>query len=345
MRLRTLSAPLVLISVLATSGVRFSHATLDGIGQEPHFGPVLRLPGNPLLYTADIANIGKVTKNGNVVPGETNINGPSVIRVPDWLQKPLGKYYLYFANHNGKSIRLAYSDKAEGPYKFYAPGTLQLADSHFTDHIASPDVIVDNAAKQIRIYYHGLTPGEGGQHTRIALSSDGLHFKAVAEPAMRNSAYWRLFHYGDWWYALAMPGKLLRSKDGLTGWEAGPQLFPASPTQVHNAVMVKGNVLHVFYTRAGDAPERILYSRVKLDGDWAQWKPSLPRECLRPTEKWEGAELPVEPGKIGALEKPVHALRDPALLVDGDKTYLFYAIAGESGIAVAEIDKAAWTHP
>ena len=27
-----------------------------------------------------------------------NINGPSLIRVPDWLADPLGRYYLYFAH-------------------------------------------------------------------------------------------------------------------------------------------------------------------------------------------------------------------------------------------------------
>ena len=39
-----------------------------------------------------------------------NINGPSLIKVPGWVENPLGKYYLYFANHDGKYIRLAYSD-------------------------------------------------------------------------------------------------------------------------------------------------------------------------------------------------------------------------------------------
>lgn len=28
-----------------------------------------------------------------------NISGPSLIRVPDWLERPLGAYYLYFAHH------------------------------------------------------------------------------------------------------------------------------------------------------------------------------------------------------------------------------------------------------
>jgi hypothetical protein len=30
-----------------------------------------------------------------------NINGPSVIKAPDWLKNKLGKYYMYFAHPRG----------------------------------------------------------------------------------------------------------------------------------------------------------------------------------------------------------------------------------------------------
>jgi hypothetical protein len=286
-----------------------------------------RLPTNPIITPQTDPTLG------------TNINGPSLIRVPQWVEKPLGRYYLYFADHNGKYIRLAYADRVDGPWKVYGPGTLQLAQSHFTDHIASPDAVVDDEHRQIRLYYHGLTPAERAQHTRVALSLDGLHFTAVPEPAGRGSAYWRLFRYGGWWYALAMPGKLFRSRYGLTPFEPGPQLFPAAPTQVHSAVLLRGDVLDVFYTRAGDIPERILHSEVRLGPDWAQWRPSPPDEVLAPEMKWEGAELPLAPGRIGAVETPIRALRDPAVFQDGDKSYLLYAVAGESGIAVAELER------
>jgi hypothetical protein len=269
----------------------------------------------------------------------SNINGPSLIRAPAWVQNPLGAYYLYFADHKGKYIRLAYADKLQGPWKVYKPGTLQLSQSYFTNHIASPDVIVDNELKQIRLYYHGLTPEDGNQHTRVATSTDGLSFTATWEPVGRGSAYWRLFKYEGWWYALAMPGKLFRSRDGVSAFEAGPQLFPTSPAQVHNAVVLKGDTLDVYYTRSGDTPERILYSRVKLGPDWNQWKPSPPQEFLAPELPWEGANLPLIGGHIGALDRPENALRDPAIFCEAGKTYLLYAIAGESGIAIAEIQQ------
>src|SRR2546421_2938525 len=206
--------------LLAVAGV------LSPAGQARSAPPavtVRRLASNPFITPATDASIG------------TNINGPSLIRAPAWIERPLGRYYLYFADHRGKYIRLAYADRLGGPWKVYVPGTLQLADSFFTDHIASPEAIVDNGARQIRLYYHGLTPAERTQHTRVAVSMDGIHFKAKEEPVGRGSAYWRLFRYEGWWYALAMPGRLYRSRDGLTPFEPGPQLFPAAPSQVHNA--------------------------------------------------------------------------------------------------------------
>ena len=71
-----------------------------------------------------------------------NINGPSLIRAPAWIPNPLGKYYLYFAHHQGKYIRLAFADELEGPWRLHGPGALDLADSFSDSHIASPDVHV-----------------------------------------------------------------------------------------------------------------------------------------------------------------------------------------------------------
>jgi hypothetical protein len=44
-----------------------------------------------------------------------NIQGPSLIKVPDWVENPLGNYYLYFADHRGTYIRMAYADEVTGP--------------------------------------------------------------------------------------------------------------------------------------------------------------------------------------------------------------------------------------
>jgi hypothetical protein len=285
----------------------------------------VRLSGNPLITPNSDPGIG------------TNINGPSVIRVPAWVRRPLGRYYMYFADHNGRYIRLAYSDKASGPFTVYPPGVLPLSSSYFTDHIASPEAVVVPQSQEIRLYYHGLSTGERAQHTRVAVSKDGIAYCALEEPVGRGSAYWRLFRHEGWWTAIAMPGVMLRSRDGVSRFEQGPRLVPASERMVHCGLMLEGKTLHLFYTRAGDIPERIVQAQVQLAGDWEQWRCSAAHELLKPELAWEGAGLPAEAGRIGAVDHPINALRDPAVLRDQNRILLYYAVAGESGIAAAEL--------
>ena len=120
-----------------------------------------------------------------------NINGPSLVRTPSWLDAPLGRYCLYFADHKGTYIRLAAADELCGPWRMHEPGALDVAQSHFPatfaevpghryPHVASPDVHVDEAAREVRMYYHGQMP-DGPQVTRVAVSGDGLHFKTREE--------------------------------------------------------------------------------------------------------------------------------------------------------------------
>ena len=227
---------------------------------EPAFR-VRRLPGNPILHRDTTTGVGR------------NINGPSLVLAPPWIDEPLGRYYLYFAHHRGTFIRLATADRLDGPWSVYEPGTLRLAESHFPadgrrPHIASPDVHVDTATQTVRMYYHGLDTATRVQHTRVALSGDGIHFEA--QPELLGRPYFRVFQHDRWWYALAMPGIVYRSADGLSGFERGPMLFDR--TMRHSALLVRGDELLVFWSRVGDSPERILCSPVALDGDWRGWR-------------------------------------------------------------------------
>ena len=61
----------------------------------------------------------------------SNINGPAIIRMPNWCKDKLGTYHLYFSDHKGKYIRLAFADEIIGPWKIYSPGALNLSDSLF----------------------------------------------------------------------------------------------------------------------------------------------------------------------------------------------------------------------
>jgi len=265
-----------------------------------------------------------------------NINGPSLIRVPDWIAQPLGKYYLYFAHHDGRYIRLAYSDDLLGPWTTYRDGVMPLPVARFAGHVASPDVHVDQVQRRIRMYYHGSdTPSAGGgaQATRVALSEDGLHFTAF--PGLLGRPYFRVFQWDGYHYALAMPGVMYRSRDGLTDFEEGPTLF--SRNMRHTALKVDGRTLSVFYTNAGDCPERILLSTIDLTPYWHTWGASEPMVVLEPELAYEGGHLPRQPSKRGLVMEPVCQLRDPALFCEDGHTYLLYAVAGEQGIAMAEL--------
>ena len=55
-----------------------------------------------------------------------NINGPTVIKVPKWINDPLGRYYMYFAHHRGSHIKLAYSNNLLGTWNIYQKGVLDI---------------------------------------------------------------------------------------------------------------------------------------------------------------------------------------------------------------------------
>ncbi len=180
-----------------------------------------------------------------------NINGPSLIRVPDWIPNPLGKYYLYFAHHQGTYIRLAFADHLEGPWRLHSPGVLNLKDSFFDSHIASPDVHVLDDSGEIRMYYHGCClPKPPYQATRLATSEDGINF--TARPAILGSSYWRVFKWAGFYYVLEMPGTFRRSRTGISDFEEGPRLF--TPDMRHSAVQVEANTLNIFYSNVHDCP-------------------------------------------------------------------------------------------
>ena len=296
---------------------------------------VIRFENNPIIYPELDSSIG------------SNIAGPSLIRVPSWIENPLGNYYLYFAAHKGAYIRLAFADKLEGPWEIYKNGCLELKDSFFptefiknldrskeseVPHVASPDVHVIEENKEFWMYYHGLE-SNGRQLTRVAISSDGIHFKA--KPEILTPAYLRVFFYKGYYYGMCMPGIFYRSLNGLNNFERGAILF--SGKMRHSALRVVDDQLQVYWTQVGDSPERILLSCIDLTENWSTWKTSAPIEILRPEKDWEGASLESFPSTRGPINYPACQLRDPAIYEENNKIYLLYSVAGERGIAIAEL--------
>jgi len=286
---------------------------------------VTRCAENPLITADSSPTIGD------------NINGPSVIRAPDWLPQRLGRYYMYFAHHKGTFIRLAYSDKLCGKWKVYEPGTLRLEQAKdFVDHIASPDVHVDESKRQIRMYFHGpRSDGIRGQRTGVAVSGDGIHFEVVGSNL--GMAYFRVFWWRDAFYAVARgnkSGALLRSIHSMNIFAKGPDIIPRMR---HAAILPWDDAFLVFFSRIGDAPERILVSSMSIGQDWHKVIISPPAKVLKPSTIYEGNDLPVVPSKSGPTKR-ARQLRDPAVFQDEGRIYLFYSIAGESGIALSELN-------
>lgn len=302
------------------------------------------------LVDAPIVDIGHAGLGGNV-------NGPSLIRCPDWIEPAPARYLLYFAHHEGRSIRLALADQLQGPWRIHSPPPLSLEHSLFATerpdrsaldpearalidndqdgyypHIASPDVWVDQATRELRLYYHGRLRN-GLQRTRVALSSDGLEFTALS-PVLAMP-YLRIFNRNGCFYGLSMPAQLYRSRDGLRNFEKGPTLTD-EPIRHHALLHLDGKD-YLFWTRVGDTPERILVSRLHADGDWLDWRLGEAVEVHRAGRDWEGANLPPEASRYGAATEPVNQLRDPAIYQEDGHIYLLYALAGEQGIGIGEL--------
>jgi hypothetical protein len=353
------------IAIVFTAVIGLSAETLDRDATVRKLAPapnikieIERLAGGPIIYPGISSSIGE------------NIQGPSVIQVPGWVKNPLGKYYLYFAEHKGDKIKLAYSNEIVGPWKIFEQGTLKLENSTFLTkapvlteqqktalpalfekagitklghsfeeevthpHIASPEVIIDNKNEEILLYFHGLE-AVATQATRLAVSRDGINFILTSNKNI-GAPYMRVFNYDGYTYAMTMPGQVSRSLDGRTNFENGPKLFDRNLR--HFDFYLESNTLYVFYTKVGDAPERIYLSTIDVSKPWKEWIESEPLPVMKPEFKWEGADVPLEPSFRSTAYGHVNQLRDPHIFESDGQRYLFYAVAGESGIAVAKIN-------
>ncbi len=183
------------------------------------------------------------------------------------------------------------------------------------------------------MYFHGLE-GLAHQVTRLATSRDGIHFEAL--PEVLGKTYFRAFSWHGFIYGLAMPGQFYRSNNPEGPFEKGPLLF--NKHMRHAAVLRIGSMLNVFWTEVGDNPEHIKLSKIDISGDWRAWVVSDAAPVLKPEHPWEGADAPLAPSVRSVAYGTVNQLRDPAIYIEGERTYLLNAVAGEAGIAIAEID-------
>jgi hypothetical protein len=317
-----------------------------------------RFTENPLITLSTSPSIGD------------NANGPTIIRVPKWVQKPLGRYYMYFAHHSGQFIRLAYADSIRGPWKIHEPGVLHVRDTAFSrpqpdpidsppgvyTHIASPEILIDEGRRRLILWTHGMwTEGQRwperradalawvkqhgyAQFTQAAESSDGLYFQV--RPAITRQSYLRVLPYDGRFYGMARLGQLLRAADPLDAFEPGGSPFRDTPYAGrvrHVSLLEKNGILHVVFSAIGEAPESILYTTIPMTGDWQTWRAGPISEVLVPQAPYECPELPNVKSEVGEIDHPALQLRDPALFAEDGRLYVFYTFCGEQGIAGAEL--------
>ena len=268
-----------------------------------------------------------------------NINGPSLIEVPDWIENKLGKYYLYFANHDGRYIRLAYSDNIEYGWKVYEPGTLKLEETPCENHIASPDVHIDEKNKRIVMYYHGVINDKKAPNSQcsfVAFSENGIDFKSSND--ILGMFYFRVFEYKNKFYALAKNKNtdcvVYESADGIKNFTP---IFYLIPNMRHSAVNLNDDILEIYYSIVGDLQEKIYLCKLKLDIDIDNWEVISNEIFTSPEFKWEGSHLPLLNSNLGTAFNPVNQLRDPYLFDGKDNQFLLYSIAGEKGIGILRI--------
>ena len=271
---------------------------------------VKRAPSNPVLTTASH----EVAADG--------VGHPSLIRVPDWAGAPVDRNLLYVSIGGHDAVHAATAPGPEGPWTLDgAPVTVDGEPA-----IGRADVHVDHAAGDVRLYLSSAVNG-----TTVAAGTDGWTFETVAE--VPGPPLLRTFRWRDAWWAVSSTGNVLRSDDGVTGWNDGDRLLSDAVRGV--AALVDGDVVRLFYTEVGDCPERILHATVDLTTDWRTWTLGPSGVVLEPEEPYEGADRPLVPSKPGQAGEPVRQLRHPAVYVEGEQRWLVYAAGGEQAIGVA----------
>jgi len=284
-----------------------------------------------------------------------NMNGPSVIRIPQFIKDDIGldyKYQMFFAHHQGKSIRYAYSNFPVSGWTWldsivnlnntlYTKSSvlnecLKLEDTYCDGHIASPDVHVDATA--LRMYYHGDMNGK--QYSFFTTSVDGFDFhKRDKMKKPLGNFYFRVFDYKDKRYAIAKEnndGGILYELD----WETEEYIpvFNLLPNMRHCSVLIKNDLLYIFYTNIGDIIEHIRVATLELSDNVDNWTIINDIALLYPEKDWEGVDSPMCISQPGAIYGLVKQLRDPYIFEDTDgRLYLYYAAGGENSIGCVEL--------
>ncbi|MFE6236508.1 DUF1349 domain-containing protein [Cellulosimicrobium sp. NPDC057862] len=262
---------------------------------------------------------------------------PSVFHAGAYLDEPLGEWYLYYAPHDSPGgISLMYADSLEGPWTEYAHNPIVanewLPFYERVSHVSSPDVLWDDEAGQVLLYFHGEN-----STTRWATSPDGVTFddsgvavtNADGGAGTTETSYARVVEHPDpaSGYRFAMTYmqnrtdnirriKVAESVDGRA-WDVRPDplVVPDAATGTNvsggNLWEWEGQLYVVYHGSTG-----ITFART-LDPTMTQVGP-----------RWElhkASGVGDDTGRVAA----------PEIVTDGDETYLFYESGDRLGATIA----------
>ncbi len=122
------------------------------------------------------------------IPTE-ELEHPGFIRMEGLVEKPLGKYYLYYAPHKHEGIGLVYSDNIQGPWKEYEGNPVLKGP-------AAPDIRWVEDEKKFFMWGHTTN-----SQTELWTSDDGIHFEhrgvsiTASNIGTKNATYTRFYEY------------------------------------------------------------------------------------------------------------------------------------------------------
>jgi regulation of enolase protein 1 (concanavalin A-like superfamily) len=267
---------------------------------------------------------------------------PSVFHAGDYLDDPLGEWYLYFAPHNAPAgIMLMYADDLEGPWTEYQadpenPAPIIASDwapYYDVSHVSSPDVIWHEETDEIFLYFHGEN-----STTRYASSTDGISFEygdrvvwnELGGPRVSETSYARVFPHPDpssgYAYGMFYMGnetdnirriRLAESVDGIT-WTVDPDYVvapgPEEGTNVSGADLWEWEGQHyvIYHASSGNS-----YART-----------------IDPTLRDVGS-TPILLHRASGVGDDVGRVAAPNVVTHEGETYLFYESGDRLGATIA----------
>mmetsp|Transcript_2273 Transcript_2273/g.6624 ORF Transcript_2273/g.6624 Transcript_2273/m.6624 type:complete len:523 (+) Transcript_2273:93-1661(+) len=133
---------------------------------------------------------------GPMFPSVVEIGSSSALQNANQKADPKANFYLYYASHRGKCIKMAWAQFLEGPWRdynnptfAYGCGVMPLPERRKRgrgrrgtlgwDHVSAPHVLFNAKHRRFVMFFHGRHGGRGGHSSFIASSHDGIGFSGT----------------------------------------------------------------------------------------------------------------------------------------------------------------------